>query len=543
MKPEVELYDTTLRDGSQGEGINFSVADKLRIAERLDAFGIHYIEGGWPGSNPKDIEFFEQAKRKKFRRAKLAAFGSTRRKGVNVEKDDQVRLLLEAETPVVTIYGKTWLLHVKEVLRTTPEENLAMIADTIRFLKDHGKFVIYDCEHGFDGFKDNSEYALATWQAAEKAGADIVVLCDTNGGCLPAEIARITQAARGRLKTRLGIHTHDDIGLGVANALAALEVGATHVQGTINGYGERTGNCNLTSVIPNLALKMGKQCISAGSLAKLKDLSQFVDEIANIRHSPRQPWVGSGAFSHKGGTHVNAVQKLARSYEHIDPTLVGNERSVLVSDLAGRSNIVMKAQELGFKITNDTPELKSILARIKELEHAGYEFEAAEGSLALLIRRRLRNEEPPFVVEAYHVSMRRDAPMQKGAEGKSVCEATVRVSVDGEVAHRVAEGDGPVNALDSALRLALGKFFPKLKKVQLTDYKVRILDGEKAEPVSTPGIEAESGTASKTRVLIQSTDGKDDWGTVGVSTNIIEASLQALVDSLEYGLLKKARKS
>jgi 2-isopropylmalate synthase len=539
MKPEVELYDTTLRDGSQGEGINFSVADKLRIAERLDAFGIHYIEGGWPGSNPKDIEFFEQAKKKKFKRAKLAAFGSTRRKGVNVEKDEQVRLLLEAETPVVTIYGKTWLLHVKEVLRTTPEENVAMIADTIRFLKDHGKFVIYDCEHGFDGFKDNPEYALATWQAAEKAGADIVVLCDTNGGCLPAEITRITQAARAGLDTRLGIHTHDDIGLGLANALAALEVGATHVQGTINGYGERTGNCNLTSVIPNLALKLGKKCVSSTSLAKLKDLSQFVDEIANIRHSPRQPWVGSGAFSHKGGTHVNAVQKIARSYEHIDPTLVGNERTVLVSDLSGRSNIVMKAQELGFKITNDTPELKSILSRIKELEHAGYEFEAAEGSLALLIRRRLRNEEPPFVVEAYHVSMRRDAPMQKGAEGKSVCEATVRVRVDGEVAHRVAEGDGPVNALDSALRLALGKFFPQLKKVQLTDYKVRILDGEKVEPVSTPGIEAESGTASKTRVLIQSTDGKDDWGTVGVSTNIIEASLQALVDSLEYGLLKK----
>jgi len=539
-KSEVEIYDTTLRDGSQGEGVNFSVADKLRIADKLDSFGVHYIEGGWPGSNPKDIEFFAQAKKRKYKNARLAAFGSTRRKGVAVENDEQVRLLIEAGTPVVTIYGKTWLLHVKEVLRTTPEENLAMIGDTVRFLKDHGKFVVYDCEHGFDGFKDDADYALATWQAAEKAGADLIVLCDTNGGCLPNEIARITQVAHGKLNARLGIHTHDDIGLGVANALAALEVGATHVQGTINGYGERTGNCNLTSLIPNLALKLGKKCVSTASLAKLKELSQFVDEIANIRHSPRQPWVGSGAFSHKGGTHVNAVQKLARSYEHIDPTLVGNERTVLVSDLSGRSNIVMKAQELGFKITNDTPELKSILARIKELEHAGYEFEAAEGSLALLIRRRLKNEEPPFVVEAYHVSMRRDAPMQKGAEGKSICEATVKVRVGNEVAHRVAEGDGPVNSLDSALRLALGKFFPQLKKVQLTDYKVRILDGETVAGVSEPADRsARVGTASKTRVLIESTDGKEAWGTVGVSENIIEASLQALVDSLEYGLLKK----
>ena len=534
MKPEVEIYDTTLRDGSQGEGINFSVTDKIRIAEKLDAFGVHYIEGGWPGSNPKDIEFFAQAKKRKFKNAKLAAFGSTRRKGVSVEKDEQVRLLIEAATPVVTIYGKTSMLHVKEVLRCTPEENLAMIGDTVRFLKDNGKFVIYDAEHCFDGYKLDPEYALATWQAAEKAGADFVVLCDTNGGCLPQEIAEITAFAKSKLNCKIGIHTHDDIGLGVANALAALEVGATHVQGTINGYGERTGNCSLTSVIPCVAIKLKKTSVPAKSLAKLKELSQFVDEIANIRHNPRLPWVGSAAFSHKGGTHVNAVQKIAASYEHIEPELVGNERTVLVSDLSGRSNIVMKAQELGFKITNDTPELKSILARIKELEHAGYEFEAAEGSLALLIQRRLKNEKPPFVVETYHVSMRRDGAIQKGVEGKSVCEATVRVRVGNEVAHRVAEGDGPVNALDSALRLALGKFFPQLKKVQLTDYKVRILDCEKASENST-----ELGTASKTRVLIESTDGKQEWGTVGVSTNIIEASLQALADSMEFPLLKK----
>jgi 2-isopropylmalate synthase len=519
MKPEVELYDTTLRDGSQGEGINFSVIDKLRIAEKLDAFGIHYIEGGWPGSNPKDIEFFAEAKRKKFRRARLAAFGATRRKGVRVDSDEQVRLLLEAETPVITIVGKTWLLHVKEVLRATPDENLAMIADTIRFLKDQGKFVIYDAEHSFDGYNDQSEYALDTWRAAEKAGADFIVLCDTNGGRLPNEVTRITSLARRKLSTPIGIHTHDDIGLGVANALAALEAGATQVQGTINGYGERTGNCNLTSVIPNLVLKLEKPCVPIASLRKLKELSQFVDEIANIRHNPRLPWVGSAAFSHKGGQHVNAVQKLARSYEHIDPASVGNARRVLISDLAGRSNIVIKAHELGFKITNETPELKEILARVKKLEHEGYEFEAAEGSLALLIRKALKHQEPPFAIDAYHVSMRRD-------RDTSVCEATVKVRVDGEFAHTVAEGDGPVNALDTALRAALVKFYPELKKVRLTDYKVRIL-------------ESSIGSGAITRVLIESSDGKLEWGTVGVSGNIIEASLQALVDSMEYALMKK----
>jgi 2-isopropylmalate synthase len=520
MKPEVEIYDTTLRDGSQGEGINFSVMDKLRIAERLDAFGVHYIEGGWPGSNPKDIEFFAEARRRKLKHARLAAFGSTRRKGVAVEVDDQVRLLLEAETPVVTIFGKTWLLHVTEVLRTTPEENLAMIGDTVRFLKDHGKFVIYDAEHAFDGYKDQSEYALATWQAAEKAGADLVVLCDTNGGSLSSEVRAITIAARGQLNTRLGIHTHDDIGLGVANALAALEAGATHVQGTVNGYGERTGNCNLTSLIPNIAFKMKKSCVPATSLAQLRVLAQFVDEIANMRHNPRQPWVGQTAFAHKGGMHVNAVQKVAQSFEHVDPALVGNSRRVLVSDLSGKSNIVMKAQELGFKVTNDTPELKAVLTRIKELEHEGFEFEAAEASLALLISRELEHRKLPFSVDGYHVSMRRDGP-------NSICEATIKVRVGTQGGHTVAEGDGPVNALDKALRAALVTFYPRLQDVVLTDYKVRIL-------------ESSTGTGARTRVLIQSTDGKNEWGTVGVNDNIIEASLQALVDSMEYALLKQA---
>lgn len=518
MKPEVELYDTTLRDGSQGEGINFSVADKLRIAERLDAFGIHYIEGGWPGSNPKDLEFFAEARRRNFKNAKLAAFSMTRRKGVAVERDELMRTLLEAETPVITIVGKTWLLHVTEVLRATPDENLVMIADSIKFCKDQGKIVFYDAEHSFDGHKNEPDYALATWQAAEKAGADCIVLCDTNGGCLPAEISRITAAARGRLAARIGIHTHNDIGLGVANALAAIEVGATQVQGTINGYGERTGNCNLVSVIPNLQLKMGRRCLPETSLPKLKELSHFVDEIANIRPDSRQPWVGTTAFAHKGGMHVHAIERVAHSYEHINPEAVGNHRRVLVSDMAGRSNIALKAQELGFKLSAEMPELKAIVNKVKDLEHAGYEFEAAEASLALLIRKILKHQDPPFMVDAYHVSMRRDG-------AASICEATIKVRVGGQSAHTVAEGDGPVNALDSALRAALARFYPQLADVKLTDYKVRILD-------------TGTGTAAKTRVLIVSSDGKEEWGTVGVSENIIDASLQALVDSMEYRLGK-----
>jgi 2-isopropylmalate synthase len=518
MMPDIEIYDTTLRDGTQGEGVTFSVADKLRIAERLDAFGVHYIEGGWPGSNPKDIEFFEQAKHRTFHRAQLAAFGSTRRKDISARDDDQVKLLIDAETPVVTIFGKTWMLHVREVLQTTPEENLAMIADTVRFLKEHGKFVVYDAEHAFDGFKEDRNYATKTWQTAEQAGADLVVLCDTNGGSLPSEIVEITRHARAHLKGRIGIHTHDDIGLGVANAMAAIEAGASHVQGTMNGYGERTGNCNLTSVIPIVQLKLKKSSIPPDSLPQLKELSQFVDETANIRPNPRQPWVGGAAFSHKGGTHVNAVQKVIRSYEHIDPSLVGNSRHVLISDLAGRSNIVMKARELGFDVTNATPELREMLNRIKTLEHQGYEFEAADGSLALLIRKALTHTQPPFVVDAYHVSVRREGD-------SSVCEAVVKVRVGDESEHRVAEGDGPVNALDAALRAALVRYYRQLEHVHLTDYKVRIIDST-------------SGTAARTRVLIESSDGGSEWGTVGVNDNIVEASLQALVDSLEYALVK-----
>jgi len=518
MKPDFEIYDTTLRDGSQGEGINFSLADKIRIAEKLDTFGVHYIEGGWPGSNPKDMEFFGEARKRKWRQARIASFGFTCRKGMRVEDDEQIRMLLDAASPVVTIVGKTWLLHVTEVLGAKPDENLRMIGDTIRFLKDHGRTVVYDAEHSFDGFKNEPDYAVATWQAAALAGADVVVLCDTNGGCLPSEISRITTHALSKLRCRVGIHTHNDAGLGVANGIAALEVGATHIQGTINGYGERTGNCDLTSIIPIIQFKLKRTGVPARSLTKLKELSEFVDEIANMRHDPRQPWVGQTAFAHKGGIHVHAIERVAASYEHVQPEAVGNHRRVLVSDLSGRTNILLKAQELGFKLQPGTAELRQITSRIKELENQGYEFEAAEGSLALLIRRILSHQDLPFKVVGYHVSMRRDADV-------SICQAVVKVHVDGQSAHTVADGDGPVNAIDAALRSALRGFFPRLKKIQLTDYKVRILDSQ-------------TGTAAKTRVLIQSSDGRNDWGTVGVHGNIIEASLQALVDSMEYALMR-----
>ncbi|HEX4351233.1 MAG TPA: citramalate synthase [Verrucomicrobiae bacterium] len=519
MKPQVEIYDTTLRDGAQAEGINFSALDKIRIAEKLDAFGVHYIEGGWPGSNPKDMEFFKQAAKRKWKHAQVAAFSMTRRKGVAVENDDLMRLILEAKTPVVTIVGKTWLLHVTEVLRAKPDENLGMIGDTIRYLQDHGKKVIYDAEHSFDGYADEPEYALATWQAAEKAGADCIVLCDTNGGRLPREVAATTAFAKSKLNCAIGVHTHNDCGFGVANAIAAVEAGAMQVQGTINGFGERTGNCNLISIVPTLQLKMGMHAVPNSSLPKLKELSEFVNEVANVRHDVRAPWVGQTAFAHKGGMHVHAIERVARSYEHVDPQSVGNFRRVLVSDMSGRTNILLKAKELGFHLSTDAPETRDITAKVKELEASGYEFEAAEGSLALLISHKMKHREPSFSVDTYHVSMRRD-------KMESICEATVRVRVGDEIAHTVAEGDGPVNALDGALRRALVKFFPALKAIELTDYKVRIINGT-------------TGTAAKTRVLITSTNGKREWGTVGVSENIIEASLEALVDSMEFALMKK----
>jgi 2-isopropylmalate synthase len=404
-------------------------------------------------------------------------------------------------------------------LRAKPDENLAMIRDTVRYLADHGKQVIYDAEHAFDGYQDEPNYALATWQAAAEAGADCVVLCDTNGGRLPKEISDVVSLAKSRLGSRVGIHTHNDCGLGVANGLAGLEAGASQIQGTVNGYGERTGNCNLTSVIPLLALKLKRRVLPPHALPKLKELSEFVDEIANLRHDPRQPWVGQTAFAHKGGMHVHAVDRVARSYEHISPEAVGNQRRVLVSDMSGRTNILMKAAELGFKLDPDAPETRAITAQVKNLESQGYEYEAAEGSLALLISKALKHREPPFRIESYHVSVRRDRTL-------FVCQASVKVTVDGVTEHTIAEGDGPVNALDQALRNALVKFYPQLKRVRLDDYKVRILDST-------------SGTGARTRVLIESTDGKQEWGTVGVHDNIIEASLQALAESLEYRLIKR----
>ena len=514
------LYDTTLRDGTQGEGFQLSVLDKLRIAERLDAFGIDFIEGGWPGSNPKDVEFFREAKSLKLKHAKLAAFGSTRRANTPVGDDPQVALLLEAETPVVTIFGKSWELHVTEVLRTTVEENRAMIRDTVAHLVKHGREVMYDAEHFFDGYKDSPEHALSTLEAAAEGGAACLVLCDTNGGTLPDEIVQICAAVRERLPdVPFGIHTHNDCELAVANAVAAVKAGATQVQGTINGYGERTGNCNLTSVIPILQLKLGMPVVSR--LEKLRDLSYFVDDVSNNPHFARAAFVGRTAFAHKGGMHVNAVQKLARSYEHIEPASVGNEQNILVSELSGQSNILIKAGELGLPLEKGSAEASAVLKRVKELENEGYSFEAAGGSLELLIRRELGNHARPFDLTEYHTSFR-----QYRDGHPPVCEATVKLMVDGTPELTVAEGWGVVNALDLALRKALLPFFPEISEVSLVDYKVRIIDSHDA-------------TAAKTRVLIVSTDGENNWGTVGVSENIIEASWLALVDGIDLFLQRR----
>jgi len=516
----VFLYDTTLRDGTQGEGFQLSGLDKLRIAERLDQFGIDYIEGGWPGSNPKDIEFFREAKKLNLKHAKLAAFGSTRRADTAVEDDPQVQLLLDAETPVVTIFGKSWELQVTEVLRTTVEENQAMIRDTVAHLVKHGREVIYDAEHFFDGYKDSAEHALATLEAAAQGGAACLVLCDTNGGTLPAEVMEICAAVRARLPdSPVGIHTHNDCELAVANAISAVRSGAIQIQGTINGYGERTGNCNLTSVIPIPQLKMGMAVVP--NLEKLRELSYFVDDVSNNPHFARAAFVGRTAFAHKGGMHVNAVQKLARSYEHIVPGSVGNEQNILVSELSGQSNILIKAQELGIPLEKGSPEASAVLRRVKELENEGYSYEAAGGSLEILIRRELGIYQKNFVVTEYHSSFR-----QYRDGHPPVCEATVKLSVNGTPELTVAEGHGVVNSLDLALRKAMLPFFPEIAGVSLVDYKVRIIDGHDA-------------TAAKTRVLIVSTDGKSNWGTVGVSHNIIEASWLALVDGIDLYLQRQ----
>ena len=520
--PAVSLYDTTLRDGSQGEGISFSVLDKLRVAQRLDDFGMHYVEGGWPGSNPKDAAFFAEARKNPLRRAKLAAFGSTRRGGVAVETDAQVRLLLEAETPVVTLVAKASRLHVTAVLNVLAEENLAMIGDTVRYLKNHGREVFHDAEIFFDGYKEDPAYALATLRAAHAAGADLVVLCDTLGGCLPHEVEEITRAVREALgaDAPVGIHTHNDCGLGVANALAAVRAGAVQVQGTVNGYGERTGNCNLVTVIPCLQAKMGLQVVP--DLSRLAELADFVDELANVAHDPRAPFVGRSAFAHKGGLHVHAVQKFSGAYEHMDPSAVGNRQHILVSELSGQSNVLAKAHAAGFALAKGGPEVRAILEEVKRREAEGYEYEAAEASFELLVRKHLGKQVPLFELQEYHCSFRR-----AGNGAYETCEATVKLRVDGRPEYTVAEGDGPVNALDAALRKALRPFYPEIDRIQLRDYKVRIIDSQLA-------------TAAKTRVLIVSGDGADTWSTVGVSFNIIEASWLALIDGLEYRLSSSA---
>jgi len=514
--PRVTIYDTTLRDGTQGTGISFSVLDKIRVAEKLDEFGVHYIEGGWPGSNPKDETFFAEAARREWKHARISAFGMTRRGKIKVEDDEQVKKLIDAKSPAVTIVGKTWPLHVTEVFQVSLEENLAMIADTVAYLKKHGREVLYDAEHFFDSFREDPAYSLATIRAAHDAGADLVVLCDTNGGSLPEWIEKCTGEAVAALGRPVGIHTHDDSGLGVANALAAVRAGACQVQGTINGYGERVGNCNLTTVMPNLQLKMG---IDLGlDLTGLRELSNFVDELANVPHHIRAPYVGSAAFTHKGGLHVHAVQKLARTYEHVDPALIGNERVITISDMSGQSNVIVKAETLGFKLQKGSPDVAKILTEVKRLESEGYEFEAAEASFDLLIRKCLGQHHPLFQLLEYHCTYRR-----AGDGAWENCEATVKLMVGDTREYTVAEGDGPVNALDAALRKALRPFYPQIDQIKLEDYKVRIINSQAA-------------TAARTRVLILSTDGPEDWGTVGVSDNIIEASWLALVDSFEYRL-------
>jgi 2-isopropylmalate synthase len=526
MADLVKIYDTTLRDGTQGEGVAFSMEDKVRIAQRLDALGIHYIEGGWPGSNPKDLRFFKRVQDAVFKTARITAFGATRRPGVRPEEDANLQALVEAGPPVVTIFGKSWDFHVTSALGTTLDENLAMIGDSVVFLRKHFEEVIYDAEHFFDGFKRNREYALATLTAAEAAGAHCLVLCDTNGGSLPHEVAAIVREVKRAVKpgTPLGIHVHNDTECAVANSLAAVAEGVRHVQGTINGYGERCGNANLVSIIPNLVLKMGVECIPRPSLRELRDVSRFVSELANRTPWKAQPYVGDSAFAHKGGIHVSAVLKHPETYEHIDPELVGNHRRVLVSELAGQSNILWKAREYGIDLDKNTPEARRILETLKRLEDEGFQFEGAEASFELLMERALGNHRPYFELEGYRVTVD-----ERRGDEEPVAEATVRLRVKGIPEHTAASGNGPVNALDHALRKALEDFYPNLKEMTLLDYKVRILDESK-------------GTAAKTRVLITSGDGEETWGTVGVADNIIEASWHALVDSIEYKLRRDERK-
>jgi 2-isopropylmalate synthase len=512
----IQTYDTTLRDGAQGEGVNFSLEDKLNVARRLDELGFDFVEGGYPLSNPKDAEFFQRLAEKPLKDSRVCAFGMTRRRGLQADDDPGMKALVESRAPVVTIVGKTSDFHVTTVLGVSLEENLAMIRETVALLCGEGREVIYDAEHFFDGWKANPEYAAKTIQAAAEAGASIIVMCDTNGGTLPEEIAALTREAAGKVDRPLGIHTHNDCELAVANSLAAIDAGATHVQGTINGFGERCGNADLVSVVANLALKKGLEVLGGRGVEHLTELSRYVYEIANMHFRSNQPFVGPSAFAHKGGMHVHAVAKAASSYEHIDPAAVGNERRVLVSELSGRSNIIALATKLN--LHDDKELMDRVLKQVVDLENRGYQFEAAGASFDLLVKRAAGTFAPHFELVQYHTSV-----VSRG--GEPVTEATVKILVHDQLRHEVAEGDGPVNALDAALRKALNGQFPSLNQMHLVDYKVRVINSDAA-------------TAARVRVVIESTDGDDAWGTVGVHENVIEASWQALIDSIEYKLCK-----
>jgi len=515
---QVKLFDTTLRDGAQTEGISFTVEDKIKVVKLLDQLGVHYIEGGWPGSNPKDIDFFQKIRNVKLNNSKIVAFGSTRRANVRPEDDANLQAIIESGAPAVAIFGKSWDFHVKEALKISLDENLKLIEDSIKFLKSHGKEVIFDAEHFFDGYKANPKYAMNVLKAAEKGGADVLCLCDTNGGSLAFEVQKIINDVRKKVKKPLGIHAHNDSECAVSVSVMAVYCGVTHVQGTINGYGERCGNANLCSIIPILKLKLGIDCISDAQLKSITEISRHIAEIANLPQSSHQPFVGRSAFAHKGGIHVSAILKHPGTYEHIKPNLVGNEQRVTVSELSGISNLVYKAKAYGVDIKKDTPQTKDLLARLKQLELAGYQFEEGEASFELLVKKSLGAFKAPFILESFDI-----VTIKQGEEPTKV-KAKIKVKVDENAFETEAYGDGPINALDGAIRKALEGTFPIITEVKLTDYKVRVLDSK-------------DGTAAKVRVIVESTDGIKTWGTVGVSTNVIEASWFALLDSIEYKLM------
>ena len=518
---EVKIYDTTLRDGIQAEDFALSQDDKIRIALKLDDLGLHYIEGGWPGSNPKDAGFFQEIKHYELKNARIAAFGATHHPSKTARADDNLKALVAANTSTVTVFGKSWTVHVREALRTTLERNLELIRDSLAFLRPRVQDLFYDAEHFFDGYAEDPNYALATLEKAIEGGADCLVLCDTNGGSLPWKVREIMGAVKKRFpRVPLGIHAHNDSDLAVANSLAAVEMGAVHVQGTMNGVGERCGNANLCSIIPNLCLKMGIRCISEENLRKMKKVSRFVSELANLLPNRYQPYVGRSAFAHKGGVHISAVERNPITYEHVDPTLTGNRRRVLVSDLSGRAAVKAKAMDFGLRIRKSDPVAMQVLEELKELESQGFQFEAAEASFELLVNKAMGKGKRYFELVGFRV-----IDQKVSEDAAPVAEATIQVKVGGNVEHTAALGNGPVNALDNALRKALEKFYPQLKTMALTDYKVRVLPGR-------------DGTAAKVRVLIESQDGADQWGTVGVSHDILDASWQALVDSINYKMYK-----